>query len=316
MWGKLFEASVGVQYLHARGVIHGDLKCNNIVVGGDGKAKVTDFGLSSNAALRGKDEAKLTGAWHWVAPECLERGVSEQSTASDVYSLGMCIVEALRVVSTTAMEQNDRSHALLPWENMDNAVVKHYVVREHRLPLRPDQCSDVQWALVERMCAHNPADRLKIGTVVDELATLAGVQLRDGADTTLHSPLSTSQSIQVVIGDMRRSCHSRDVCSISSDQRVLSQIYELLWTRLEHLVDKKLDRAESLRQLIDKAASSVPDVQNASVTLVQFTESALQGYSLHCDLDKLMDANRWRIDEDEERVHDWKAKCYSFLGVH
>ncbi|KAE9015488.1 hypothetical protein PR001_g14896 [Phytophthora rubi] len=47
LWSKLHEAALGVQYIHARGVVHGDLKGNNIVIGSDMKAKVTDFGLSS-----------------------------------------------------------------------------------------------------------------------------------------------------------------------------------------------------------------------------------------------------------------------------
>ncbi|KAF1784152.1 Protein kinase-like domain [Phytophthora cactorum] len=43
LWTKLHEAALGIQYLHARGVVHGDLKGNNIVIGSDMKAKVTDF---------------------------------------------------------------------------------------------------------------------------------------------------------------------------------------------------------------------------------------------------------------------------------
>ncbi|EGZ20744.1 hypothetical protein PHYSODRAFT_497198, partial [Phytophthora sojae] len=69
IWAKLHEAALGVQYLHARDVVHGDLKGNNIVIGSDMKAKVTDFGLSSVAS--GEDKTLVSGAWNWVAPELL-----------------------------------------------------------------------------------------------------------------------------------------------------------------------------------------------------------------------------------------------------
>ncbi|EGZ12001.1 hypothetical protein PHYSODRAFT_412765, partial [Phytophthora sojae] len=89
LWSKLHEAALGVQYLHARGVVHGDLKGNNIVIGSDFKAKVTDFGLSS--AANSEYSAPISGAWHWVAPEWQQ---ARPSFASDIYSLGMCVVEA------------------------------------------------------------------------------------------------------------------------------------------------------------------------------------------------------------------------------
>ncbi|EGZ20905.1 hypothetical protein PHYSODRAFT_491476, partial [Phytophthora sojae] len=69
LWAKLHEAALGVQYLHARSVVHGDLKGNNIVIGSDRKAKVTDFGLSSIIGDDGNSE--ISAASHWVAPECL-----------------------------------------------------------------------------------------------------------------------------------------------------------------------------------------------------------------------------------------------------
>ncbi|KAG6599729.1 Serine/threonine protein kinase [Phytophthora cinnamomi] len=105
MWLKLYEAALGVQYLHSRKIVHGDLKCNNIVVGRDNKAKVTDFGLSSANVV--------TGAWRWVAPECLKDGPSALSLASDVYALGMCVVEAMRIVESTTTNQQD--FVPLPW---------------------------------------------------------------------------------------------------------------------------------------------------------------------------------------------------------
>ncbi|KAE9305787.1 hypothetical protein PF001_g12429 [Phytophthora fragariae] len=81
LWSKLHEAALGVQYLHARGVIHGDLKGNNIVVGSNVKAKVTDFGLSSVGDS--EENTLVSGAWKWVAPELLDTN-QVPTLASDV----------------------------------------------------------------------------------------------------------------------------------------------------------------------------------------------------------------------------------------
>jgi serine/threonine protein kinase len=94
LWPKLFEDALDVQYLQVRGVIHGDLKCNNVVVGSDGKGKVTDFALSATAALAGNGGERVSAAWQRVAPECLQEGAAQLSSASDIYALGMCIVES------------------------------------------------------------------------------------------------------------------------------------------------------------------------------------------------------------------------------
>ncbi|KAG2772277.1 hypothetical protein Pcac1_g8123 [Phytophthora cactorum] len=61
LWTKLHEAALGIQYLHARGVVHGDLKGNNIVIGSDMKVKVTDFGLSSVASSESSPMILLRG---------------------------------------------------------------------------------------------------------------------------------------------------------------------------------------------------------------------------------------------------------------
>uniref|UniRef100_A0A0E0F1T8 non-specific serine/threonine protein kinase n=1 Tax=Oryza meridionalis TaxID=40149 RepID=A0A0E0F1T8_9ORYZ len=82
----------GLAYLHARGVIHRDLKCDNIFVNGHlGQVKIGDLGLA--AVLRGCTSARsVIGTPEFMAPEmydeCYGVGV-------DVYSFGMCMLEML-----------------------------------------------------------------------------------------------------------------------------------------------------------------------------------------------------------------------------
>lgn len=155
VWQKLCEAALGLEYLHARGIVHRDLKCDNILVNFDGDAKLTDFGLSAPESA--EDQGERSGAVRWVAPECLAG--EQASYASDVFSFGMCIVQAVS--------------GKLPWGNqLDNTVVKHRV-RSGELPRRPLEFSDDQWQLVESMCKFDPNERMHLLVVVQRLKQLA-----------------------------------------------------------------------------------------------------------------------------------------------
>ncbi|MBI3924754.1 MAG: serine/threonine protein kinase [Armatimonadetes bacterium] len=85
----------GLEYVHEAGVVHRDLKPENILVTADGTPKLTDFGI----ALRQDRKTRLTeggailGTYAFLAPEqILTSGVGPPA---DVYSLGMCLYEAL-----------------------------------------------------------------------------------------------------------------------------------------------------------------------------------------------------------------------------
>ena len=78
----------GVDYLHHRGIIHNDLKPDNILVTRTGAARILDFGLSasSDSIYRGC----LGGTDGYTAPEIL-RGEASAGPASDIYSIGRLI---------------------------------------------------------------------------------------------------------------------------------------------------------------------------------------------------------------------------------
>ncbi|GAB9471439.1 Serine/threonine-protein phosphatase 6 regulatory ankyrin repeat subunit [Globisporangium polare] len=157
LWQKLYEVALGLQYLHELNIIHNDLKCDNFLVGSDGKAKVTDFGLSCipNSA-EVKIDIRVQGAQHWKSPEHLQ---GERPTkASDIYTLGMCVLEAVTGEA--------------PWGAAADVTVRFHV-RKGRLPVRPAATSDDQWDLLEMMCASDPSHRINMQSVVERLDDFA-----------------------------------------------------------------------------------------------------------------------------------------------
>ncbi|KAE9130643.1 hypothetical protein PF005_g4411 [Phytophthora fragariae] len=151
-WEKLYEAALGLEFLHARGIVHADLKGDNILIGDDGRAKLTDFSLSAAVSEGDTPSGSPIGALRWKAPECLGASRQPATFASDIFSLGMCIIEAIT--------------GEFPWgrELPDAAVIFH--ARRGRLPPSSRAFSTSQWALVQQMCRLRPEDRPDIRFVV------------------------------------------------------------------------------------------------------------------------------------------------------
>ncbi|EGZ10101.1 hypothetical protein PHYSODRAFT_522600 [Phytophthora sojae] len=160
VWAALYNAAKGLQHLHQRGVIHGDLMGNNILVGADRKAKLTDFGLSVFAQNLNPQAAEPVGAVRWKAPERLGKVDSGPSFKSDIFSFGMFIVELLS--------------GQLPWINIGlDAGVRQEVLRG-KLPHRPPQFADDEWNLARRMYCFDPSERIDSFSVVMTLRSYVG----------------------------------------------------------------------------------------------------------------------------------------------
>lgn len=79
---------------HERGVVHRDVKPENILLAVDGRAKIADFGIARTVAATSHTRAgQLVGTVHYLAPELVDG--RDASAASDQYALGVVLFEAL-----------------------------------------------------------------------------------------------------------------------------------------------------------------------------------------------------------------------------
>ncbi|QJR15039.1 protein kinase domain-containing protein [Usitatibacter palustris] len=89
----LESACDALGYAAAHGIIHRDLKPANILMGGDGEAKVADFGVALAEFAFDTTRAALVGSPAYMAPEQLER--KPVTLQTDVYSLGIVLYKML-----------------------------------------------------------------------------------------------------------------------------------------------------------------------------------------------------------------------------
>ncbi len=80
----------GIGAAHAAGIIHRDIKPQNIIISRDGKVKVTDFGIAK-AVTSNTISSNAMGSVHYTSPEQARGGYSDAK--SDIYSIGITLFE-------------------------------------------------------------------------------------------------------------------------------------------------------------------------------------------------------------------------------
>lgn len=177
------------------GLVHGDLKCVNILVDENEKACLADLGLTG---LQYEDKSEFIAGTtvfastrRWTAPEIFDPerfGMSQSrlTKESDVYAFSMVLWEIF--TGTNPFVDLPRG--------LSNHKITSFIVDGHRMQ-RPVQAtslglSDEMWAIMERCWTHEPSGRPSITNVRDNVTRLKNSIDSDSLDTPQQWPLQIS----------------------------------------------------------------------------------------------------------------------------
>jgi serine/threonine protein kinase len=163
------EVARGLAFAHQNGIIHRDVKPQNVLLNGDGQAKVTDFGIARSLDVDGMTQTgTVLGTSNYIAPE--QASGQRVDAHSDVYALGAVLYELLA------------GDVPFPGESFVAVAMKHvHEAPPHLLDVRKDVPPRVAVA-VDRALEKNPEQRF--ATMADFAAELEAclAELNHGPD--------------------------------------------------------------------------------------------------------------------------------------
>lgn len=178
------QVSMGLEAAHNHGIVHRDVKPQNIIISTDGKVKVTDFGIA-RAASSNTISSNVMGSVHYSSPEQVRGGYSDEK--SDIYSLGITMYE---MVTGVVPFEGDTTVAI---------AIKH--LQEEMEP-PSDHTPDLPFSLEQIIfkCTQKSVDR-RYPNMEEVIADLKHSLIDPQGDFVKLSPLNTDGKTVVFQGE-------------------------------------------------------------------------------------------------------------------
>ncbi|CAN5213980.1 hypothetical protein BH24ACT10_BH24ACT10_05030 [soil metagenome] len=145
-----------LDYVHAQGLVHRDVKPGNVLIGDDGRVRLTDFGIARLVdSARVTSTGMMVGTASFLAPE--QVAGEPVGPPADVYALGLVLLECLT---------GQREYA--------GSTVEVALARLQRSPDVPTTLPAGWPGLLRAMTARQPVDRPTPAEAAAELSRIAG----------------------------------------------------------------------------------------------------------------------------------------------
>jgi len=166
------EVARGLSVAHARKMVHRDIKPQNVLIDSEGRAKLTDFGISRQLEQDGMTATgRVLGTTDYVSPEQAMGRVVDQR--SDIYSLGVVLYEML--LGQVPFQADSQVGVAMKHVNEDLPDVQR----------RREDLSAAIALVVERAAAKDPDQRYQqVSEMIDDLSTALEVEAARAGSTT------------------------------------------------------------------------------------------------------------------------------------
>ncbi|KAG0250291.1 hypothetical protein DFQ27_009475 [Actinomortierella ambigua] len=282
------EIADGLAYIHHEGILHRDLKSDNVLLTGLMEVKLCDFGLAVvKTSSGGHSTEVMRGTFRWLAPELVLSERPRYSTKSDMYALGMVMWEMA-------------SMCTVPFKDMSNNVVVAQAVHSGRREQLPDETPAFYKHWVDLCWKQDPSNRPDAHeiTIMDDASS--------GAELAITAGTSILRLTTNIYGQGITSMSSPSVFSATEEPGAVHPLMNFFsLSRKATLND--VDAQVSLAEMYETGGSGVP--KDIEMAFVWYLRAAQRGHVDAMDRVGDMYAEGQGTEQSDDEAARWHKQA-------